>query len=473
MGYSGVSATEPPAAFARRQFEGVDLGDRRLDKRAQTICERMAARPDASIPRQCADPHQAKAAYRFFDHPAVTARTLCQPHHERALDAARRAKLVLHVQDTTELSFGADRPGLGPIGYGEASTGLLMHSTLAITPEGDGAVLGLSHLKIWARGPARRGEAQAARRRRQGRESLRWKESIEAVGAPPEGVRWLHVGDREADVWETFCAADAVGAGCVVRACGAASRRKCAPGHVDEAPPRAEAQELAALARALPAAGGCAVERRARPGSPARTLELSVSFAPLTLLRPRLCGADAPASLPLWVVRAWEQKPSGASPTEWVILTTEPVADLADALRVMGWYERRWTIEEYHKCLKSGCRVEASQLKDGRRLEPLAAMLAIVALRLIDLKKAARRRPQRPATEAVPPEFVRALSRLRNIPESALTCERFWRETAKCGGFLGRKSDGDPGWQTLWRGWRYLEVLVEGARLGLGDSSCG
>ncbi len=117
--------------------------------------------------------------------------------------------------------------------------------------------------------------------------------------------------------------------------------------------------------------------------------------------------------------------------------------------------------------------MEQRQLQEGQRLEPLAAMLAIVALRLLNLKKIAKLHPKTPATKVVPRAYVRVLSKLKGIPESELTCDRFWRETAKLGGFLGRRSDGDPGWQTLWLGWHDLELLVQGAKLGTGPPRYG
>jgi hypothetical protein len=453
MPHRGISAAQSPEAFASMHFGGLDLGDRRLTRRAERVAAAIASCPHASLPRQCGDPHQAKGAYRLFDHDAVTSHSISRRHRDRTLDAARERDVVLFIQDTTELSFAESRAGVGPIGYGESAHGLLMHSTLAITP--GGVVLGLADLKIWARGPARRGESQAKRRVREGRESLRWKEAIEAVGAPPANTRWIHVGDREADVWETFVATLEVGSDCVIRACGAAAKRKASIGHGE--PKRADATSLDTLARTLPQAGACEVERHARPGVPRRTMRLRVSFAPVTLLPPRLTSGERP--LHLWVVRAWEDE------SEWVIVTTLPVLDVIDALKVVDHYRRRWTIEEYHKCLKTGCRLEARQLQDRTRLEPLAAMLAIVALRLLNLKHVAKLTPEAPATDAVPEAYVRVLSKLRGIPESELTCRRFWRETARLGGFLARNSDGDPGWQTLWLGWHDLELIVQGARV--------
>src|SRR5439155_790677 len=112
------------------------------------------------------------------------------------------------VQDTTSLDWtrhGATA-GLGPL---EQPThyGLLVHSTLAVTC--DGVPQGLLAQAVWARDPAQRGQRHRRRQRPiQAKESHKWLTALTAsqVDLPP-GVRLVHVGDREADVYELFGAA--------------------------------------------------------------------------------------------------------------------------------------------------------------------------------------------------------------------------------------------------------------------------
>jgi hypothetical protein len=70
-----------------------------------------------------------------------------------------------------------------------------------------------------------------------------------------------------------------------------------------------------------------------------------------------------------------------------------------------------------------------------------------------------------------------ALARLRGRPlPTPLTVRDFWRETAKLGGFLGRTSDGEPGWQTLWHGFlRLLDAahVLDPKPLTTGQINCG
>ena len=188
----------------------------------------------------------------------------------------------------------------------------------------------------------------------------------------------------------------------------------------------------------------------------------------MTLWSPQLDRTGR--ALRCWAVRVWEagEPPAGQEAVEWILLTSEPVADLAAAVRVARYYARRWLVEEYHQCLKSGCRVEARQLETAGRLEPLIGMSCAVAARLLQLKTDARLAPDRPAAACVPVGLVETLSALTGVDARELTARRFVREVARLGGFLGRTGDGEPGWRTLWQGWRELELIHRGYRLARG-----
>ena len=124
-------------------------------------------------------------------------------------------------------------------------------------------------------------------------------------------------------------------------------------------------------------------------------------------------------------------------------------------------YEKRPLIEEYHKALKTGCRLESRQYENAHRLEAVTGILAVVAVRLLQLKTVAKREPERPACDVVPQKWVEMLQVVRKRPIT--TVRQFFREMAGLGGFLGRKGDGEPGWITLWRGFEKLHLLLRGA----------
>ena len=160
-----------------------------------------------------------------------------------------------------------------------------------------------------------------------------------------------------------------------------------------------------------------------------------------------------PEPLPVWLIRVWDEA------LEWVLVSTLPVEDQAAAAERLDWYSRRWTIEDYHKGLKTGCRLEASQLRTAERFGALLGFAALVAVRLLQLRDRARQAPGAPVGESELTQKVLA-GRL-----AVATNLGFWRGVAQLGGFLGRKGDGEPGWQSLWRGWQELQLLLQGAEL--------
>ena len=113
-------------------------------------------------------------------------------------------------------------------------------------------------------------------------------------------------------------------------------------------------------------------------------------------------------------------------------------------------------------------------METAARLAACIGLLAVVAVRLLQLKSTARHAPQRPAVESVSPDHVRVLAAYLGRAAETFTAYEFWRAVAQLGGFLARRRDGEPGWQTLWRGWRDLDLMTYGARLGLdGAPRCG
>jgi len=129
-------------------------------------------------------------------------------------------------------------------------------------------------------------------------------------------------------------------------------------------------------------------------------------------------------------------------------------------LQIIERYEFRWMVEEHHKCLKSGCAVEQRQLTTAQSLQACLGFLAIIAVRLLELRETSRQQPETPARHKVEPELLETVRQYFKLPPSDLSVREFWRLVARLGGFLGRKSDGDPGWQTIWRGWLRLQDLA-------------
>ena len=446
----------------------------------------MASDPQASIPEQNKDWAGAKGAYRLFDCPQVSFESVSRSHWDQTRRLAGEHPVTLMIQDTTWLSY-RNHPatqGLGRFGgKGKSGWGLLLHSVLAVQPQregggGGGGVLGVAHAKLWARDEevTGAGKKRAKKRSSDDRESMRWAEAVRQVGAAPANSRFVHVGDRESDIFDLFEQTSGL------NNCGFVTRlmrqRNASAGHHHEklSSSRRPKTSLKEICRAMTRQGTTRLWVPPRGGRQGRWAELAVAGGPVTVYSPWYGTGGSRTARPLccWALRVWEvDAPADVEPLEWLLLTSEPVNGLADALRVCGYYSLRWLIEEYHQCLKSGCKVEERQLESGERLGPFIGIATAVAARLLQLKNDARLTPERPAIECVEGESVRLLAKLIKAKPEGLTVRRFTHEVAKMGGFLGRKADGDPGWKTLWRGWRKLNLIHRGYRLASEQWRCG
>ena len=155
--------------------------------------------------------------------------------------------------------------------------------------------------------------------------------------------------------------------------------------------------------------------------------------------------------------------PQGVEPLHWVLLTSLPVTTFEEAWTVIEYYEKRPIVEEFHKALKTGCRVEERQYETSERLEAITGLLSVTAIRLLQLRSAARETPERAAEEVVPAHWVTVLRSLRG-GRQIVTVREFYRQLAGLGGHLLRKGDGEPGWMTLWRGFEKLHMAVRALR---------
>jgi hypothetical protein len=454
-----LSASE----WAAQQWATVDLGDRRLTQRAVEIGGLMASHPEASLPEQMGAPRVLKAAYGLLNHPGVSLAALTVPHRQQTLQMAQEMALVLFAEDTTELDFTpqASKTGLGPIGDGRGR-GLLLHSTLAIEPTRR-TVLGLAHAQVVLRQP------KAARPKKWVRtpEGRVWEVSAAQVGRPPAGVCWIHVSDSGSDVFEYLATCRQQGKHFLIRA----FRNRCLQWPAESAEASdATAQALLDYAERLSPYPGSdyTVRVPAQGDQPARQAQVVLQWAAITLLPPVQAPAEIQAYGPLkvWLVRAWEPyPPPGVEAVDWVLLSSLPVESLTDAQTRVDWYTCRWFCEDFHQCLKTGCRIERSQLDDGADIERLLGFALPIAVRLLQLRQTARQAPQTPATTVVEPLLVQVLARRQKLDWQTLTAEQFWQQVARLGGYQGRRRAGPPGWRTVWRGWRRLSDMADGARI--------
>jgi len=374
--------------------------------------------------------------------------------------------LVLILHDTTELDYSSHPKlvGVGQIGN-ENGKGFLQHNSLAILPQ-PRQVLGLAFQQLQARTPAPEGESTYQRKRRE-RESALWQRGFRAPGRPPEGCVGVDVGDRGSDDYEAMRAAQEVGHAFLFRL--SQNRIICTtPTHDHEA-------YLLDYARTLSSRGSDQVDIPGRGGRPARTAWVQLAAAPVWVPAPT--GTPQRQAQPLiaaWVIRVGEPNPPAGidDPLEWLLLCSLPSQTLEELKERRDWYCCRWLVEVYHHIEKSGCREEARRFETAERMATCLAVLAVVAVRVLQLRCALECQPDAPAEEVGTTEEIQLVRQFIKHQGQRLTVRAFVRGVAKLGGFLGRKGDGEPGVRALWRGYQRLQDMLQGFHL-LASSNSG
>jgi len=441
--------------WAVTEFADADLGDLRRTQRLVQLAHVLAQHPGAALPEACGSSAMLKAAYRFVDNDDIEPSDIVQSHIEATYSRLSRVPLVLAVQDTTEADWTSLRAteGLGPLGH-PACQGLLVHTTLAITPER--VPLGLLAQQVWARDPEDIGKR--ARRKQlpiSQKESQKWLHSLEAVFTARDccpKTRLVSVGDREADVYDVLAAPRPAGVDLLIRA----SWDRCVT-----APQR----YVWATVEAQPVLTDLVIQVPRRGAQPARAARLALRSCRLTVSPPRHRKREGLPAVALWAVSVCEREPPAAvEPIEWMLLTTVAVDSVEDAIERVQWYSCRWGIEVWHRILKSGCRLEARQFATADRLQRCLALYSVLAWRILYATMLARSVPEVPCSVLLEPDEWQALycaiHRVPQPPPEPPTLGQAVNWIAQLGGFVGRRRRDRPGAEVLWRGFQHLGDLT-------------
>jgi len=450
---------ESCAHWAEEEFGSVRFSDDRLRQRLYTIAQDFYNRPQANIPEACGSKARTMGAYRFFQNRKVTMDVLMTPHTEATIERIKEHPVVLAPQDTTTLKYRTHpmTAGLGPVSHVESdSIGLLLHDTLAFTE--DGTPLGVLDAQCWARDPEDKGKKH---RRHQltieEKESVKWLRSFRKVSEIQKlcpKTTLVSIGDREADIYDLFFEAvqDPQGPRLLVRMEKTRNRK-------------VEQQPLWDFMAAREVAGSLKIHIPRRGPKKARDLRADLRFAEIELTPP-ITGAKDAVPVKAWAVYLLEQAPEeSAPPVEWMLLTTAPVTSFEDAKKRVEWYTGRWGIEVYHRTLKSGCRIKDRQMGTADRLEACLGIDMVVAWRIYHLTMLGREMPEMPCTVFFKEIEWKALccyvNKTPTPPRKPPMLKDAIRMVGAMGGHLGRKGDGPPGTQTLWRGLQRLDTATE------------
>jgi len=441
------------------ELETLDMSDKRLDRRFSLVLERLSERPTASIPAACKGWTETIGAYRFFQNDSVTAERILKPHRDATINRIKEHNVVLMIQDTTELDYTGknDIEGLGSLTY-ENRKGLLLHATIAITPER--VCLGVID------GQFLREETSAKpmplehyqQRPIEDKESYRWVEGYRRcaeVAAQVPDTMVVMSSDREGDIYEVFeekgtCSH---GAEWIIRS----SQNRRVDGEVDKS--RRGIIKLWESVEKTPELGRVEFTLPKSHERKDKQVVASLKAKRLRLYPPNRKGRKL-SVVEISVVKLSEiNPPKGEEPIEWIILTSLPVNTLEEALTIIQWYVCRWQIEIYFRILKSGCKVQELQLEGADRIKPAVALYMIIAWRIFYYLMLGREYPNFPCTLVFEEEewkSVYVIIKGKEPPQEAPQLGEMIDMIASLGGYLGRKHDGPPGPKTLWLGFQRM-----------------
>jgi hypothetical protein len=462
-------------AWLDHELAGCSFADERLYKRLRKLVAQIGSAMGQSIPLVCQDWANTKAAYRFFSNDRVSEADILAGHFQSTRDrtvATDGPVLVLH--DTTEFTYQRENTdaigitksinsGRDKAGRLRSHTicGILMHSSLAVTTEG--LPLGLTAVKFWTR---KKFKGTAALKKKinptripiEKKESIRWLENLkQSTELLEDPGRCLHIGDRESDIYEFFCAAQEVGTHFLVRTC--VDRLAGDGDHTI-----AEEMDEVALK------GLHRIQVRDSNGEPDEAI-LEIRFRKIRVLPPIGKQKRYP-TLTLTVIHAEERgRPKNRKKVEWQLITDLPVQSRKDAIEKLEWYALRWKIEVFHKILKSGCKAEESKLRTAQRLANLLSVFCILSWRVFWMTMLNRSNPAAPPSLALTEVEIGLLDRLvkdkGQKPLRRKSLSHYLIKIARLGGYLARTNDPPPGNTIMWRGLSRLTDIELGAIIGV------
>ncbi len=467
--------------WATKEFEGIDLCDKRLNDRLVKIAGQFISSAESPINKACGNWGETKAAYRFFQNDNIDYRDIIQHHSKNTKIRSKNEKVILAIQDTTYYNYTSHpkTEGLGLLSRFTGkhkkdilTRGIYMHTTMAVNT--NGLPLGILDQKITAREVLSEEQAAIKKRTRNNplpieeKESIRWLDSMRATDEVFKGhdAKVVTVADREADIYDLFLLAEELDANYLIRA---SHNRKINKSTVHS---KTSGELLWDYTEKQNVEGKILIEVPAKDNQPKRVASCNIKIGNISLLPPRSFkrGESNKLALKIFTIQVVEDKPpEGASKIEWMLHTNIPVVNYGDAIEKINWYCLRWRIEVYFKVIKSGFNVERCRLETADRLIRYLAVISIVAWRVFWLTLVARTSPSTPISEFLSEAEWKILfikfnpgSKIPKRPPS-LKIAIIW--VARLGGFLARRGDGSPGITYIWRGLQRLFDIITGARL--------
>jgi len=446
-----------------------------LHKRLEIIMTALQDHPGCSLPQACRSRAALKAAYRFFDNPETSVAHFLPAFVRPAVRILATACLVLVVHDSTSFNFThlTSASGLGYLNNSASARGIHLHSSLLLNEDCD--LAGLAHLHFWVRQNFRaETDEQIHKLPIEEKESFKWLLGVRAVHAAFQALKsqgqerlpkLIHIMDREGDIHEVFAEVQQLGHEAVIR--DSQNRRVEAdqPDQFDHARQRvARQQSLGRMELLVPLKDG---------GFRLAVVEVRSSRV---RLRPAETKHKRRQPIDLWLIEVREIGliPAGEEAVQWWLWTTLPAGKMCQVERVLRYYRARWRVEDYHRMVKTGCKVEKLRLQEADALMKVIAMQAWVATQVLRLRDAAKQEPNQDCEKYFSEQewktlWVRQHGRAWQPSDGKPTLAEVAKWLGRLGGHLGRDSDGLPGAELLGRGIYALSLLLEGREIALAE----
>jgi hypothetical protein len=438
--------------ITEKEFSDLDLGDIRRNKRFITIIDNVINRPGQSILQQNEGWYNSKATYEFFKNEDVTLGKIQQAIQSYGLaNINSQLDCVLVIHDTSNISYnGLDADGLGYLDN-KLGRGLLLHSSMVVSTAG--IPLALLYQQIWAREAEDLGKSKDRKKKPiEEKESYKWVKGITETNTLLTSTPIkVHIADREADIYELFFTKPEANTELLIRAFQ--DRRTTGGSYlwhdISNQPVNA------CIELQIPNA----------TGHKKIATVVEVRYQKVELLCPQIKKKKYQSV----EVTAIEVREPGVEDEQngvcWKLLTTMTVTNIDDVKKYILWYTYRWLIEGFHYVIKSGCKIEALQLKQASSLKKAIIMYSLAGFKIMEMTYQSRATPNvncevlldRKEWETLYIQIHKTMV----IPDTIPTLEEATKWIGKLGGHLGRKSDGPPGLKTIWRGYQRLRDLVE------------
>lgn len=442
------------------QLGHFDFGDKRLNNRCSSCIQQIiASGAQNSFPCIFKDPYQLKAFYRLMNHEKIDHKDFFTGYQKGVIaqlqsnpGLPKHQKLYL-FNDTTYGKYH-HRKDL-ELGYMEKLTdnGLIIHTSILT----DAQMYPLSPAvqQLYVRDPANfRKRHKRKQRPFEEKESYKWTKSIDWAKQLSEqtGAQVIQVNDRESDIAELFNYAFKQEQFFIVRAW----HNRNVIGSEDQLWDYVRKQQpIKQGPRQL-------LDRKGQ----AHLVDCQIRYAQVQLRK---------IDQAVFVVHLLaEQSTIDLETTEWFLLCNLPLKQADEIEQVIDVYVHRWrTCEDFHKCLKTGCRIQQRQFNSIKALTNSIALLSLVAVRLLGMRHLAQVNPQQPVQEVLQveevklaellaPQFLKPSDLKHCQPYTVMWCVLL---IGRMGGHQGYTHKGLPGWQTLYHGWNYFQTLLKGINL--------